>query len=539
MLWIICTLGLSFASELIQLTETSTSHDILHNIDTGVTKESEIELPSLKTPASAEDVSFTSRETPDDTVGMFHSTDSIVLEVGKSESQLPLSLAVTQLNKTMYTLIIDDSQPQILDRAIELNKTCFIQGKTPNTEFKIKETGPQGLFSITDENITISQLLFTFLTNISPSSIQTSTECVDTSFTTINGENATLNLQSLLLTVESQSSAVIKNSLITLNSGSLNIVACSFTKFVLNNTPLFRLDNPNNFKLLRSSDDKLCEFKDITRLNGNGTVFSVEVQEGDVFTVSNASFVNCEVKNGNGGAIYVRYNHGDVFIGDANDTAQHVIFQNCSASVSAEISLLLVDSEGVFISYGLGGAIYVELHALPGESEHLDFTHIAFTQSGTAAQARPLFVESHVDEALSDAFYSSLVHANRGPRSVAVFHAASAHPNIRVYSNKWYENWWVWLIIAFVASDIIGLIPFCICCGCMCCVTCCVGCHECCTNCHCRRRRSSAHRAEYSTPSTTTTAAETTNTTAETTVAEDASAIPAVAAKEEEELEVS
>ena len=477
MFWILSLLGSCLASELRPLMQT-TAHDVyLENLSKVISPESGINHPSI-----------------DD----FDLTNKRVFKVGKLDEDVSLSTAISQLSEDRCTLILDHGETQNNDKAIEITKTCFIQGKSTDTEYKIRETGPLGLFFVKSSTTAVSHLVFNFISTSSESAKVEDVELIDTSFATVNGQHAILSMNSLTFTSGLDMNKALKNSLVTLQTGALNIIGCTFSGFILSNSPLINLESTNGFTMERDSNNKLCEFKDITRLTGNGTVFSVSTNAGETFTLNNALFDHCTVKNGNGGAVYIQYNHGSVTLGNTMDTPLTLVFRECSAFTTADSVHTLINKEGKVVTNGFGGALYLAIFALPAADEHLNLTGIDFAQPGTAVDGRNVFVESKVDLSALSWLHQSLLRSNADSSTFAAHNTQHNSNILRTYGADWYTLWWIWFLIFFFAGDALALLLCCCCCGCTCCSLCCgcifKGCRNCCRNCSCscrrRRRRS-------------------------------------------------
>lgn len=144
-------------------------------------------------------------------------------------------------------------------------------------------------------------------------------------------------------------SSPLSSELISSNKSDLYFYNCSFDNFEFIDKPLCSLPG----ELTMSG----CNFTNIIRRDGNGSLFDIDCRDG--MNIDSSHFYNCTCMNGNGGAMYARQYYYDV---DAKFNNIEADFKNCQAdnNTSNLRNNIISNADEIDVNekLGHGGALY-------------------------------------------------------------------------------------------------------------------------------------------------------------------------------------
>ena len=252
-----------------------------------------------------------------------------------------------------------------------LNKTLIIQsnGKENKTLASIKVNGFADTASSADALFTVGNgrtvMTVTFKEIELKVNVDTSKVSLPT-FTVLN--SAKLELRKSIISGTNTSSQ-LPCPVIRATAGTLSLMDTSISNFSFSNASLLEISASN------IAFDGINKFTDITKSEGNGSVFDVTVSATDTMALQKCTFTSCSVKKGNGGAVYIRYNKGQLRIGsDISESKKKctTVFRNCSAGKGEENNTLTYSSSfnADTPSTGAGGGIYLEVQDVNEDADN-------------------------------------------------------------------------------------------------------------------------------------------------------------------------
>ena len=353
-----------------------------------------------------------------------------------------------------------------------LNKTLIIQsnGKENKTLASIKVNGFADTASSADALFTVGNgrtvMTVTFKEIELKVNVDTSKVSLPT-FTVLN--SAKLELRKSIISGTNTSSQ-LPCPVIRATAGTLSLMDTSISNFSFSNASLLEISASN------IAFDGINKFTDITKSEGNGSVFDVTVSATDTMALQKCTFTSCSVKKGNGGAVYIRYNKGQLRIGsDISESKKKctTVFRNCSAGKGEENNTLTYSSSfnADTPSTGAGGGIYLEVQDIKestdGKNDSLLIGSVYFDKCEAAHAGTAIYAHSLTPKAtqilMGDTFWTMVtkVSGNKDNEFI-ILTDDGIEETAKGY--KVIFTWWLILIISVSAVVIIAVIIIIVCC---------------------------------------------------------------------------
>eukprot|EP00770_Monocercomonoides_exilis_P002284 MONOS_2269.1-p1 / transcript=MONOS_2269.1 / gene=MONOS_2269 / organism=Monocercomonoides_exilis_PA203 / gene_product=unspecified product / transcript_product=unspecified product / location=Mono_scaffold00046:2975-14287(+) / protein_length=3389 / sequence_SO=supercontig / SO=protein_coding / is_pseudo=false len=138
---------------------------------------------------------------------------------------------------------------------------------------------------------------------------------------------------------EANNNVVHSVSLLDVQNGYLGLSSCMISEIAVDSLPLIAFQAPDQLGM------KNVLMASISRKSGNGGIMEMEVDEQEIVSFDNVTFMNCSCQQGNGGAMFVALKTSSMFT-VGQDVA--VDFNECCVPTDDQ-------------SKGKGGALYIKV----------------------------------------------------------------------------------------------------------------------------------------------------------------------------------